>query len=60
MFLVWFSDVKFASGFAANDVANFKSTTLDKFGAYTVSRHETFDERQAFRLRATAKREARR
>jgi hypothetical protein len=28
MFLVWFSDLKFASGFAASDVANFISTTL--------------------------------
>jgi len=30
MFLVWFSDLKFASGFTANDVANFKSTTLGR------------------------------
>jgi hypothetical protein len=28
MYLVWFSDLKFASELAANDVANFKSTTL--------------------------------
>jgi len=30
MFLVWFSDLKFASELAANDVANVKSTTLDE------------------------------
>jgi len=28
MFLVWFSDLKFAYELAANDAANFKSTTL--------------------------------
>jgi hypothetical protein len=28
MFLVWLSDLKFAAELAANDVANFNSTTL--------------------------------
>jgi hypothetical protein len=33
MFLVWFSDLKFASELAANDVANFKPTTLARWAA---------------------------